>query len=45
LFASGDSFVGFTPSSGNVTDEMLKQYIEQQGAESQNASDFKISDD
>lgn len=34
----------FVATSGNVTDEMLKQYIEQQGAESQNDSDFQVSE-
>ncbi|HQN37866.1 MAG TPA: IS200/IS605 family transposase [Caldisericia bacterium] len=33
----------FVASSGNVTDEMLKEYIENQGAESQDDDDFKVS--
>lgn len=34
----------FVASSGNVTDEMLKEYIEKQGAEFQNDDDFKVSE-
>jgi putative transposase len=34
----------FVASSGNVTDEVISKYIEQQGAEPQDDEDFKISD-
>ena len=34
----------FVASSGNVTDEMLKEYIEKQGAEFQNDDDFKVTE-
>ena len=34
----------FVASSGNVTDEVLKKYIEQQGVESQNDENFQVSE-
>jgi putative transposase len=34
----------FVASSGNVTDEAIKLYIEQQGAEPQDDEDFKVSE-
>ena len=33
----------FVASSGNVTDEMIAEYIESQGAEPQEDEEFKIS--
>jgi putative transposase len=34
----------FVASSGVVTDELIKKYIENQGAEPQDNGDFKISE-
>ena len=34
----------FVASSGNVTDEMIAEYIESQGAEPQDDEEFKISE-
>jgi len=34
----------FVSSSGSVTDEAIKQYIEQQGVESQNDENFKVTE-
>ena len=34
----------FVCTTGNVTDEVIKQYIEQQGVEPQEDRDFKITE-